>query len=167
MSDSPLRRFPLPVAALLTAVGLSALSGCSFSDESGGRPVPTPSSEAADLCRKLQERLPGTLDGLDRSADGPDSDFAADWGDPAVQLRCGVPRPELLTHGSEHYNPTAKGLEVNGVLWLPEKQDDGYRFTTTGRLAYVEVTVPGTYAPETNPLLDLAKAVKKSVPNEL
>ncbi|MEU6079775.1 DUF3515 domain-containing protein [Streptomyces sp. NPDC047108] len=168
MSEFPLRRSRLPLAALLTtAVGMSVLSGCSFSDEGDARPVPKPSAEAADLCRKLQETLPKSVDGLDRSADGPDSDFAADWGDPAVQLRCGVPRPELLTHGSEHYNPTAEGMEVNGVLWLTEKQDDGYRFTTTGRLAYVEVTVPGKYAPETSPLLDLAKAVKKSVPSEL
>lgn len=53
---------------------------------------------------------------------------------------------------------------VNGVDWLPEKRKDGYRFTTVLRRAYVEVTVPGKYAPEVNALLDLAKAVKKTVP---
>jgi Protein of unknown function (DUF3515) len=146
---------------------LTAAAGCSFTDGGGARPVPTPSARAAEMCRKLQKQLPGTVDGLDRSASGPDSDFAADWGDPAVQLRCGVPRPELLTPGSEHYNPTADGVEVNGVLWLPEKQDDGYRFTTSGRKAFIELTVPGEYAPEVNALTDLADAVKKTVPTEL
>jgi hypothetical protein len=166
VSLSPPRRLRLPAAAL-TIAAVCAVTGCSLTDGSGVRPVPTPSAEAATVCRALQDRLPATVDGLDRSAEGPDSDFAADWGDPAVQLRCGVPRPELLTPGSEHYNPTAEGVEVNGVTWLLEKQEDGYRFTTTGRKAFVEVTVPGEYAPEVNALTDLATAVKKTVPTTL
>jgi hypothetical protein len=56
---------------------------------------------------------------------------------------------------------------VNGVSWLIQKLDDGYRFTTTGRKTFVEVTVPAKYAPEVNPLTDLAAAVKRSVPTEL
>jgi hypothetical protein len=156
-------RFPyLAAAALLTAV-----AGCSLTDGGGGRPVPTPSGETTALCRALHERLPGAVNGLERSSTGPASDFAANWGDPAVQLRCGVSRPDVLVPGSEHYNPTVDAVEVNGVTWLPEKQDDGYRFTTTGRRAYVEVTVPGRYAPELNTLTDLADAVRKSVPTEL
>ncbi|MER5972020.1 DUF3515 domain-containing protein [Streptomyces sp. NPDC002055] len=162
MSAFSRRILCLPAAALLTAA-----AGCSFSDSDGTRPVPTPSAAAAGMCRTLQGHLPGTVDGLDRSSTGPDSDFAADWGDPAVQLRCGVARPTVLTPGSEHYNPTADAVDVNGVTWLLEKQDDGYRFTTTGRKAFVELTVPGKYAPEVNALPDLAGAVKKSVPSEL
>ncbi|MGP3926204.1 DUF3515 domain-containing protein [Streptomyces sp. 8N616] len=167
MSDSPRRLFRLPAAVLLTALGVSGIVGCSFTDDDGARPVPTPSAQVAEVCRALHQRLPRTVDGLDRSEDGPDSDFAADWGDPAVQLRCGVPRPELLTPGGAHYNPTAEGVEVNGVLWLLEKQEDGFRFTTTGRKAFVEVTVPGKYAPETGALTEFADAVKKTVPTEL
>ncbi|MEK8172708.1 DUF3515 family protein [Streptomyces sp. M19] len=72
----------------------------------------------------------------------------------------------MITAGTEHYNPKAQGAVVNGVEWLPEEQsDDSYRFTTVLRKAYVEVTVPGKYAPDQiNPLLDLAKAVRKNVP---
>ncbi|MGP4002017.1 DUF3515 domain-containing protein [Streptomyces sp. 8N706] len=162
MSVFPRRLLCLPAAALLIAA-----AGCSFTDGTGARPVPTPSAAAAGMCRALQGQLPRTVDGLDRSSTGPESDFAADWGDPAVQLRCGVSRPEVLTPGSEHYNPTADAVEVNGVTWLLEKQDDGYRFTTTGRKAFVELTVPGKYAPEVDPLTDLASAVKKTVPSEL
>ncbi|MEU8570757.1 DUF3515 domain-containing protein [Streptomyces pathocidini] len=148
------------------ATALAGTAGCSAGG-SGSRPVPTPSAQAAGFCRALHERLPRTLDGLERDSAGPDSDFAADWGDPAVQLRCGVERPELLTPGSEHYNPTAEAVEVDGVTWLLEKQDDGYRFTTTGRKAFVEVTVPGKYAPETGVLTEFAAPVEKTVPSEL
>lgn len=149
----------------LPAVMSLAAAGCSSGDS--GRPVPTPSPETAKLCRALYRELPAKVDGLGRSGTEPPSEFAADWGDPAVQLRCGVPRPEVLTPGTAHYNPTAEGIEVNGVLWLPEQQENGYRFTTTQRKAYVEVTVPREYRPEVNPLTDLADAIGKTIPDAL
>lgn len=104
------------------------------------------------------------MDGLKRGTPEPVSDFTAIWGDPAVKLRCGVPKPDVLTYGSEHYNPKADAAEVNGVEWLFEKQEDGYRFTTVLRKAFVEVTVPRKYAPEVDVLTDLGRAVKKTVP---
>ncbi|UQA92911.1 DUF3515 domain-containing protein [Streptomyces halobius] len=153
---SPRRRYlALPVLTVLFAA-----VGCS----SGEVAVPSPKGEAASHCRALHKELPRTVDGLRRGTAEPVSDFTAIWGDPAVQLRCGVPKPDVLTAGSEHYNPRADGAVVNGVRWLVEKQDDGYRFTTTLRKTYVEVTVPGKYAPEVNVLTDLADAVKKTVP---
>jgi hypothetical protein len=79
-------------------------------------------------------------------------------------MRCGVPRPEKLTPGSEHYNPTAEAAEVNGVSWLLEQRHGGYRFTTTGRAANVELTVPDDYSPEIDALPDLAKAIRTSIP---
>ncbi|NJQ02328.1 DUF3515 domain-containing protein [Streptomyces sp. PLAI1-29] len=152
-------------AGAATAAVLLCATGCS--GQSGSRPVPAPGPEAAKLCRALQQELPERVDGLGRSSSGPASDYAADWGDPAVQLRCGVPRPGILVPDSEHYDPTADGIEVNGVLWLPERQPDGYRFTTTLRETYVEVTVPSEYAPEVNPLTDLADAVGRTIPETL
>lgn len=92
--------------------------------------------------------------------------YTAVWGDPGIELRCGVPRPEVLTPGSEHYNPAAEAVGVNGVEWLLEEREDGYRFTTTGRSAFVELTVPAEYAPEVGVLTDLADAVKEAVPEE-
>lgn len=115
-------------------------------------------------CKALHKELPQTVDGLKRGTPEPVSDFTAIWGDPAVKLRCGVPKPDVLTYGSEHYNPGADAAEVNGVEWLFQKQDDGYRFTTVLRKAYVEVTVPRKYAPEVDVLTDLGGAVKKTVP---
>lgn len=57
-------------------------------------------------------------------------------------------------------------MEVNGVSWLLEELSDGYRFTTTERTAFVELTVPSAYAPEVGVLTDLADAVAKSVPKK-
>ncbi|WBB64439.1 DUF3515 domain-containing protein [Streptomyces sp. WMMC500] len=153
----------LPAALLLLAAPLACSGG-------GGAPqvaVPTPQGKAVDHCRELADRLPGTVDGQERRETEPVSALTAGWGDPAVELRCGVPRPEVLTPGSEHYNPTTDAVSVNGVDWMYEDLDDGARFTTTQRTAFVEVTVPDAYAPEVNALTDLAEAVAAAVPGTL
>ncbi len=155
---SATRRRHLALPALTV---LFAAVSCTPSEDVA---VPSPKGAAARYCTALHKKLPQTVDGLERGDAEPVSDFTAMWGDPAVKLRCGVPKPDVLTYGSEHYNPNANAAEVNGVDWLFEKQDDGYRFTTVLRKAYVEVTVPGKYAPEVDVLTDLAGAVKKSVP---
>ncbi len=65
----------------------------------------------------------------------PASPLTTAWGDPAIELRCGVGRPA-------GYQPTADLATINGVDWFPEQLSDGYRFTTWGRQANVEVFVP-------------------------
>lgn len=144
------------------AVWISASGGAA-----GGVAVPSPSASAARMCGALHDALPPKVDGLSKRSVSPVSDLTAGWGDPTVVLRCGVPRPEMLTPGSAVYNPTADAVEVNGVSWLIEKTDDGYRFTTTGRRTFVEVTVPADYAPEVDPLTDLGRAVETTIPSEL
>lgn len=126
--------------------------------------MPSPSGTTAEVCRALHRALPESVAGLERVATEPASPYTAAWGDPAVELRCGVPEPEVLTPGGEHYNPTADAVEVNGVSWLLEEQEGGYRFTTTDREAYVEVTVPDAYAPEVGLLTRFAAPVKRTVP---
>lgn len=144
------------VAAVLSAAGCT--------DAESGPAVPSPSGKAAEACRALSDRLPKRVDGQQRISLEPASKYTAAWGDPAIELRCGVPRPEKLSPGSEHYNPTAEAAEVDGVSWLLEELDDGYRFTTTDRAANVELTVPDDYAPEIDALPDLAEPVRASVP---
>ncbi|WP_269846166.1 DUF3515 domain-containing protein [Streptomyces carminius] len=174
MSFSPRRCLPLSAAsAAKAAVSLSAaaaafitLAGCTSAGDAPRPPVPTPTGPAAAACRALYEALPERVDGQRRVTLTPGTRYAAVWGDPAIELGCGVPRPEVLTPGSEHYNPTAEAVEVDGVSWLLEKQDGGYRFTTTGREAFVRVTVPDAYRPEINALVDLADAVRGAVPEQ-
>jgi hypothetical protein len=164
------RRFPL-VSSVTAVVCMSAAAVYAFSaDREPEVTVPTPSAKAAAVCRKLHTALPDTVDGLSRHSVVPSSDLTAGWGDPTVVLRCGVARPDVLNpRAREKYDPIADAAEVNGVSWLvqPLVGDQGYRFTTTDREVFVEVTVPHRYAPEVNPLTDLAAAVIGTVPTAL
>jgi hypothetical protein len=146
-----------PVLALLT---LLPLTGCTSTDETATAAVPSTRTETAAYCRDLDRQLPQHVDGLERNDPNPRSALTAGWGDPAIILRCGVPRPGKMD------DMEADGLEVNGVGWLQEQQADGsFRFTSTLRRAYVEVTLPkqriGNGAA---PLTDFAAPVRKAVP---
>jgi hypothetical protein len=103
--------------------------------------------------------LPSTLRGEPSRTTEPDSPLTAAWGDPAITVRCGVPDPAALT-------PTSQLISIDGVDWLPEPLDDGYRFTSYGRVTNVEVTVPDAYTPEADPVTVLSPLVKDSVPAE-
>ncbi|MGW2820819.1 DUF3515 domain-containing protein [Streptomyces sp. NPDC001443] len=144
-----------PALALLVAV-----AGCSSTDGSASAAVPGADAKTVALCRNLDHVLPSKADGLDRRDPEPASALTAGWGNPAIILRCGVERPAKMA------DPEADGVEVNGVGWLLEKQDDGaFRFTTTLRKAYVEVEIPEKLTGDgLAPLVDLAPAVKKAIP---
>ena len=86
----------------------------------------------------------------------PSSTLTAAWGSSLIVLRCGVGRPGALV-------PTSELTTVDNVDWLPERLAHGVRFTTVGRLANVEVTVPDTYAPEASALADLSPAIEQTV----
>ncbi|MFD7868280.1 DUF3515 domain-containing protein [Streptomyces sp. NPDC057682] len=156
------RRLPRPVLlGPSAALVLLAAAGCS-SDPSASVTVPTPSSEAAAYCRALHKELPRSVAGLEREDPSPRSDLTAGWGDGAIVLRCGVPRPEKMS------DPQAKAAEADGVNWMLEQREDaGPRFTTTLRKAYVEVTLSEAYAHDATPLAAFASAVKKTVPPSL
>ncbi|MFI1166731.1 DUF3515 domain-containing protein [Streptomyces sp. NPDC020801] len=155
MSSFRHRLLGLPVLAVLITA-----TGCSSSDDSSTAAVPGPDAAVTKLCRNLDRSLPRTLDGLSRKDPRPASALTAGWGSPAIILRCGVPRPAAMN------DPEADGAEVNGVGWLLQKQNDGsFRFTTTLRKAYVEVTIPaGRTGHGVAPLVGLAPAMKKAIP---
>ncbi|MFC5638680.1 DUF3515 domain-containing protein [Streptomyces bullii] len=155
-----LRHRHRPVAGLPALALLIAAAGCSSADDSASAAVPSPDARAAGLCRNLDKVLPAKVDGERRVDPEPASALTAGWGSPAIILRCGVPRP------AEMDDPEADGTEVNGVGWLLQKRDDGsFVFTTTLRNAYVEVTIPkDRTASGMAPLVDLAPAVKKAIP---
>lgn len=141
---------------------LAAAVGCTSTDPSASVTVPTPSSEAAAYCRALHKELPRSVAGLERTDPAPRSDLTAGWGDGAIVLRCGVARPAKMN------DPQSKAAEADGVNWLLEqREDDGPRFTTTLRKAYVEVTFSAAYAHDATPLAAFAAPVKKTVPSGL
>nr|WP_255955498.1 DUF3515 domain-containing protein [Streptomyces sp. ODS25] len=146
------------VFALLVAF---AAAGCTSTDEAASAAVPSPDASTATFCRHLDRQLPRRVDDLSRVDPTPQSALTAGWGDPAIILRCGVPRPAQMD------DPKERSVEVNGVDWIEEKNDDGsYRLTTTLRKAYVEVIIPEQRtARGLNPIIDLAPAVQKTIPH--
>lgn len=148
----------MPVRSRVGAcAAVLALTGCSGAVEVD---VPTPDPGTASVCAELAGALPETVADQDVRSTDPDDVLTAAWGDPAIVLRCGVPDPAAL-------EPTSQVFSVDGVEWFPEELTAGYVFTTYGRTANVEVTVPDDYSPEAGPLVDLADAVQQNVPRTI
>jgi Protein of unknown function (DUF3515) len=136
----------LPAAALLVA-----LTACSRG-LAVAPPSPLPTGAAGYACAALHGQLPDEVDGQTTVAVTPQSPWTAAWGSPPIVLRCGVPTPAALV-------PTSQLVVVDGVSWLPEKVEDGYRFTTVDRVVNVEVSVPSAYSPEADALADLSPTI--------
>ncbi len=141
------------VRILAGATGVVLFAACGASPVSISAPAPRDGQRVQ--CRHLLDALPSTVDEQHRRDISPSTAPAAAWGEPAIVLRCGVPRPGGLTAQSACYG-------VNGVGWYASQRTDGIVFTTVGRAVYVEVTVPHSYNPEADVLTDLSSAVKSS-----
>jgi hypothetical protein len=118
---------------------------------------PHADTAATALCGKLHDALPAKLHGDDRRTATPDSKLTAVWGDPAIALRCGVPRPAAL-------RPTSDLAQIDGLSWLPQPEGTPTQFTLLGRDAYVEMTVPRTVKLPGEVLSELAPRLKASLP---
>jgi hypothetical protein len=118
---------------------------------------PATEPEVASVCAELIDAVPPTIEEQSARDTEPASNLTAAWGAPPIVLRCGVAEPAA-------FEPTSQLTSVNGVDWFPEQQDDGYVFTTWGRMVRIEVTVPSDYAPEASPLVGLAPAIKATIP---
>jgi hypothetical protein len=144
--------------AVACALALLVPAGCS---DTVSVEAPAASGAAARACAALLEAVPATVDDQPRRAVDAGKGFAAAWGDPAIELRCGVPRPEALDR-------FAACQDVNGVGWfIPESQQTGrpvaITMTTVGRAQNVEVRIPEDYFPPANTMVDLAAAVKRTI----
>ncbi|URM89486.1 DUF3515 domain-containing protein [Streptomyces sp. MRC013] len=152
-------RLPAAVGAVAAAVLLATAPGCAMTDAKAPVPVPSPAAEDVSYCRALHRELPDAVAGLRRSATEPRSELTAAWGDGAIVLRCGVPRPAAMS------DPQAQAVEVNGVGWLVERREGtGPRFTTTYREAYVELSLDRRFAYDGGPLVAFAGPVGRTVP---
>jgi Protein of unknown function (DUF3515) len=140
-----------PAALLLLAL-LPACSSSPGSPEPTARaeptgpvavPVPTITAPVVvQSCAALVRALPQEIgDGLERRDVTGDPTRTAAWGDPAVTLECGVPRP------SRDEPPVQIGPNDQGPLVAFTTRDvgAGTRFTTSDRAVTVAVTVPDVY----------------------
>ena len=144
-------------SVMLAVAALGACSNPLSTDGSVSIEAPNPAAEVAAVCEDLSAALPDEVAGGQRTDADPPSELTEAWGSPAIVLRCGVGEPAA-------FRPTSQVATVNGVDWFPEELEHGYVFTTWGRTVNVEVTVPDDYAPEVNPLVDLANPIKDTIP---
>jgi hypothetical protein len=117
----------------------------------GGGSIEAAPGGGSAACTALVARLPGSV--LDRDRRSLDVAGAAQWGDPPVLLRCGVPA----------LGPTTdQCIDIDDVNWVLLHEGDTYRFETYGREPAVEVTVPGSVdrTVATSALVDLNPAVR-------
>ncbi len=142
----------------MVATGL-LLVGCTAEIEV----TPTsPDAMTAEQCKDLIAELPDRVAGQAARSVQPSDALASAWGDPPIVVRCGVPKPTSL-------RPDSSCFVVNDIGWLAEQEgrpvtgtepvDGELVFTTIGRSAYVEVTVPPDYQPAADALVDLAGAI--------
>ncbi len=144
---------------MLLAGGL--LAGMLLAACTGPGPVMVapPVSQGTDTsCSRLRSRLPDTVNGHARRTTKPRSDRVAAWGDPAIVLRCGVPRPSSLGRGD------VAPFVANGVAWLQHIGGDTVDFTAVDRPVFVEVAIPKKYEGQSGILTDLSDVVSATMP---
>jgi hypothetical protein len=140
--------------ACLCLLACAPLAGCSGDVEVGG-----PTSGPAE-CRALLTAVPETVDGRRQRPVEPRNALAAAWGDPPIVLRCGVAEPSAL-------RPSSACAEINNVGWFTRRGEGGFTFTTIGRSTPVQVRVPYDYEPAADALVDVAAAIRRTVPEIL
>ncbi|NUR10006.1 MAG: DUF3515 domain-containing protein [Nocardioidaceae bacterium] len=128
-----------------------------------GIDAPEVSGADARTCRRLVDALPGKVADQPRRTSDDGAGYGAAWGDPPIVLRCGTGR-------GEGFNAFAKCQVANGVAWyVPESQIQGrpvdVTMTTVGRSVNVEVDLPEDYFPPAAAMVDLAPAIKRTVPD--
>jgi hypothetical protein len=154
------------VAGALVVTMLSVFDG----DDPVKVKLPKPPAEARAridaVCEALDAQLPHEVLGHKTRKAVPASDLTAAWGDPAIVLRCGVPKPVSLRPDDPNYDPEQNALGADGVDWTYEflGKGKGVRLTTLHREVNVELTVPAAYPEPGGVTTAFAEAIKKTVP---
>ncbi|TCC34309.1 DUF3515 domain-containing protein [Kribbella speibonae] len=135
------------------ALGVLLIAGCSHGPTPV--PVPSPAPEVAAACADLVKALPAKVLDAERRETSPKSPLTAAYGDPPIEMTCGVTPPAGMAEAQ------SQCFEVNGVGWFAKQVENGFIFTTIGRSLYFEVAVPAKYAPQANALTDVSDAVHR------
>lgn len=143
----------MPAAAAVAAavvVAVVSLAGCSRA-----APVSAGPGAADPSCARVLVQLPDELRGEGRRETTGQSTAA--WGDPPVELRCGV----------EPLGPTTDPcLPIGDVDWVFREDGDDTTYTTYGRLPAVEVRLPGLNPPGADEVLTSVSDAVSFIPAE-
>jgi hypothetical protein len=122
-----------------------------------GMAAPDLPEQTATVCRALVAALPDVLRDRTRRqvSAGPEQNAA--YGDPAITLACGGPRPSV--------DPTGDVYVLSRVCWY-EVPGPGSStvWTTVDRTVPVTVTVPAAYDPPGQWVIAFSGPVRSSVP---
>ncbi len=113
---------------------------------------PRPGPQDAEICAAIQARLPDRVAGEYRLSVSPDVANTAAWGSPAITWRCGVPQPDA-------YEPTASVLNLDEVLWFPQRSESGVRYTSVQQ-PHIEIEVPSLYPDPASVLKSLSPSLR-------
>lgn len=139
----------------------TAASGPAIPTGSEVSVAPVPRSEAADrFCPSMLAALPQTAAGEPRRrVASSGGEYAVAWGQSAIVLQCGVPRPSGFV-------ATSQVFMVAQVEWFtPEAAaptGPTATWTAVDRPVYVRVTVPASVSSDAV-LADVATAIRRSM----
>lgn len=122
---------------------------------SSARSGPLPAPEVAAACTQLVQALPAKVLDQKRRKTSPESPLTTAYGDPAIEVTCGVATPAGMAEAQ------SQCFQVNGVGWFAKQVQNGYIFTTIGREIYLEIAVPAKYSPEANALTDVSDSIQQ------
>ena len=116
--------------------------------------VPDASGATRAICARLVDRLPTHLDGHRSRVVEPASPLTHAWGDPAIVLRCGVPKPRGYSADS------VQTAQVDQVLWFQQVGVKAVTWTAVRQDVNIELDVPISYAAQGALLVELGAAIK-------
>ncbi len=121
-------------------------------------PPDSPDAVASAACAAFSAALPAELSTVGERRDvTPESPLTAAYGDPPVGVRCGVPEPAGLA-------ADALLITVDDIDWFAQELSAGWRLTTVGRVAAVEITVDEVHGPAPSVAADLSPAIAATIP---
>jgi hypothetical protein len=130
---------------------------------------PQPPPAVAERCAHLNNLLPQRLviagqAALTPRVVSPVTPLVHAWGNPAVVLSCGVPKPAGYSARSSELTA------VNGVRWFEQISPDVVTWTairadaSSGDTVYLRLVVPSSYQGQGGFLVDLTEPVKTALP---
>ncbi len=159
----------LPVAALVGVLIFSLLGGFHHGGpKTGATPTAQPSStvsatapqlsdRAATVCRAFIAQLPGKIRDRHRRPVSAGAEQNAAYGDPALRVGCGAPRPS--------FPPTATVYPLSGVCFYASTAAGHSVWTTLDREVPVAITVPDSYSGPGQWVAEFSDAIAGSVPS--
>jgi hypothetical protein len=109
------------------------------------------------ICARLVNYLPATLDGNGSRVVEPRSPLVHVWGAPPIVMRCGVPTPRGFDPAS------AQVARVDGVRWFQYIGADTVTWTAIRTGANIELVVPKSYVGQGGLLVELGRAIRQTI----